>query len=199
MRMQSLHTSYDVAGGSALGRSCTIDGAVGAFYLNSSMVFLLLCCCLTVDAVLCMQRVNTDSDDGLKGAVEVLITEVFGETERSLSKVRTIQPATGEPCQSTAMSTLQWACTHRLLRPCCWWTEPAYACWSVGPAMHGLLPDVAAAPPLLHLLLLLLLADVVWCEPGQQWHHSLSGLPAGQQAVGGISRRLARHLVQQSA
>jgi hypothetical protein len=39
------------------------------------------------------QRVNTDSDDGLKGAVEVLITEVFGETERSLSKVCIAQAA----------------------------------------------------------------------------------------------------------
>jgi hypothetical protein len=35
-----------------------------------------------------VQRVKSDIDDGLKGAVEVLITEVFGETERSLSKVR---------------------------------------------------------------------------------------------------------------
>jgi hypothetical protein len=33
-----------------------------------------------------MQRAG-DSDEGLKGAVEVLVTEVFGETERSLAKV----------------------------------------------------------------------------------------------------------------
>ncbi|WIA29165.1 hypothetical protein OEZ86_011676 [Tetradesmus obliquus] len=41
---------------------------------------------LDVEMTKYFQRVNTDSDDGLKGAVEVLITEVFGETERSLSQ-----------------------------------------------------------------------------------------------------------------
>lgn len=73
-------------------------------------LLLLLCgCCLR--RVLRAQRVNTDSDDGLKGAVEVLITEVFGETERSLSQVRRLQPAAVEVhCRRCAVLTLLQAC-----------------------------------------------------------------------------------------
>lgn len=36
----------------------------------------------------CLQRVCHDSEAALRGAVEVLITEVFGDTERNLAKVR---------------------------------------------------------------------------------------------------------------
>lgn len=36
---------------------------------------------------LCLQRVGQDSEPALRGAVEVLITEVFGDTERNLAKV----------------------------------------------------------------------------------------------------------------
>jgi hypothetical protein len=43
-----------------------------------------------------MQRVGQDSEAALRGAVEVLITEVFGDTERNLAKVGTayLQTAT---------------------------------------------------------------------------------------------------------
>lgn len=34
-----------------------------------------------------LQRVGQDSEVALRGAVEVLITEVFGDTERNLAKV----------------------------------------------------------------------------------------------------------------
>jgi len=43
-------------------------------------------CCLAV--VPCfLQRVQQETEEGLKGAVEVLLIEVFGDTERSLAKV----------------------------------------------------------------------------------------------------------------
>lgn len=61
-----------------------------------------------------VQRVNVDSDEGLKGAVEVLITEVFGETERSLSKVGPPtcschrMPPDLKPAAHTAVTVQQW-------------------------------------------------------------------------------------------
>lgn len=43
--------------------------------------------------MLCLQRVGQDSESALRGAVEVLITEVFGDTERNLAKVRSQRSA----------------------------------------------------------------------------------------------------------
>eukprot|EP00878_Enallax_costatus_P037214 GHUV01042020.1.p1 GENE.GHUV01042020.1~~GHUV01042020.1.p1 ORF type:complete len:620 (+),score=147.71 GHUV01042020.1:226-2085(+) len=41
---------------------------------------------LDVELAKYFQRINADSEEGLKGAVEMLITEVFGDTERSVVK-----------------------------------------------------------------------------------------------------------------
>jgi hypothetical protein len=53
---------------------------------------------------MCLQRVGQDSESALRGAVEVLITEVFGDTERNLAKVRSQR----SPC-TRAGTLLVWS------------------------------------------------------------------------------------------
>lgn len=63
--------------------------------------------CVWCVPVSCLQRVGQDSEAALRGAVEVLITEVFGDTERSLAKVSmvTTRTHTTQPQSSSAASS----------------------------------------------------------------------------------------------
>lgn len=65
---------------------------------SSAPNFMLSCCCVGAWSGLSqlfvsfrLQRVDEESEKALRGAVEVLITEAFGETERSLTKVSWVQ------------------------------------------------------------------------------------------------------------
>lgn len=100
-----------------------------------------------------------DSEAALRGAVEVLITEVFGDTERNLAKVSGVMQAIGSHAASWVARSVQ--------------------------VSKDEVKHMPGTPfPTFQLLFLIC---AVWCQPCQQRHHSHSGFSAWQQAVGGFS------------
>jgi hypothetical protein len=108
-----------------------------------------------------MQRVGQDSEAALRGAVDVLITEVFGDTERNLAKVRAAYLQT-----ATVLST-----------------DPRNKNFCYILVQEQALPIVPACS----LFVRSIFFCAVWRQPRQQWHHSHGGVSAWQQTVGGGS------------
>jgi hypothetical protein len=92
--------------------------------------------------------------------VDVLITEVFGDTERNLAKVRAAYLQT-----ATVLST-----------------DPRNKNFCYILVQEQALPIVPACS-----LFVRIFFCAVWRQPRQQWHHSHGGVSAWQQTVGGGS------------
>lgn len=66
-----------------------------------------------------LQRVGQDSEAALRGAVEVLITEVFGDTERNLAKVSSNDSLAGRTSIGRSAAATATAVRCAAYQVCC--------------------------------------------------------------------------------